>query len=68
MKVGGKLSVRVKIDNATFEGEALIVKGGMIRLTGISNAIVLSRARGKKVSFNIGRNGLIWNVSLDGFA
>jgi hypothetical protein len=68
MTVGGKLPVRIKIDGATFEGEASIVKGGMIKLTGITNDVVLSFARGKKASFNIGRNGLVWNVSLDGFA
>jgi hypothetical protein len=68
MTVGGKLHVRIKIDDAIFEGEALIVKGGMIELTGVSNDIVLSLARGKKASFKIGRNGPVWNVSLDGFA
>ena len=68
MTVGGKLPVRVKIDGTTFVGEALIVEGGLIKLSEISNDIVLGLAHGKKASFDIGRNGLVWKVNLDGFA
>jgi hypothetical protein len=68
MTVGKTLPIRMKIDGESVAAEALVVQGGIIAIKDVANDVVLRLARGEKVTFNIGRNGLVWNLSLNGFS
>jgi hypothetical protein len=68
MTVGKTLPIRMKIDGESVATEALVVQGGMIAIKDVANDVVLRLARGEKVTFNIGSNGLVWNLSLNGFS
>ena len=68
MRVGERLPVRVTINGESYSGDARIIKKDMIKLSGISNDLVLRFAHGNQAKINIGRNGLAWKLALDGFA
>jgi hypothetical protein len=68
MKVGERLPVRVTVDGELYSGNALIVKQGMIKISGVGNDLVLRLAHGNQATVKIGRNGLAWKESLGGFA
>jgi hypothetical protein len=65
---GRKLPVHMMIDGVGFGGDGFVVKRGMIRIPDIDNDVVEHLAHGSRAKITIGKKGLVWNVSLDGFS
>lgn len=76
MTVGDKFPVRIQIDGAAFfkhdtavfSEEAVVANAGAIAIQNMPNAVLVKLALGDKLTLNIGSNGLVWAVDLDGFS